>query len=207
MKKTILIDMYGVIIKESKGYFIPYTYEHFPESEHDRITNAFRVEKVFTKAGNGELSSYDFIKYLGYEDPDATMKDYIDHYLTLDEGFIPFAENILEDFDMILLSNDVSEWSEYIIQKHGLAKYFSHRVVSGDVHMRKPDEKIYQYALDTYNRNPKDCVFIDNSTKNLLVADKLGITPILFNRDHEEYNGITVNNFAELAESIDKLCV
>lgn len=32
-KQTLLIDMYGVIIKESKGYFIPYTYEHFDQSE------------------------------------------------------------------------------------------------------------------------------------------------------------------------------
>ena len=28
---TILLDMYGVIIEESKGNFIPYTYEHFNE--------------------------------------------------------------------------------------------------------------------------------------------------------------------------------
>ena len=25
-KQTLLIDMYGVLIRESKGYFIPYTY-------------------------------------------------------------------------------------------------------------------------------------------------------------------------------------
>ena len=34
----ILIDLYGVIIEESKGYFIPYTYEHFAESEYLNLT-------------------------------------------------------------------------------------------------------------------------------------------------------------------------
>ena len=29
----ILIDMYGVIIEESKGFFIPYIYQHFDETE------------------------------------------------------------------------------------------------------------------------------------------------------------------------------
>ena len=28
-KRILLLDMYGVIIKESKGYFIPYTFEYF----------------------------------------------------------------------------------------------------------------------------------------------------------------------------------
>ncbi len=51
-KRTLLLDMYGVIIKESKGYFIPYTFEHFDKKEHDRLTRVFREECLFTKAGN-----------------------------------------------------------------------------------------------------------------------------------------------------------
>ena len=52
--KYILIDMYEVIIEESKGYFIPYTYEHFAESEYERITKAFREEQLFGKAQAGK---------------------------------------------------------------------------------------------------------------------------------------------------------
>ena len=63
-KRTLLIDMYGVIIKESKGYFIPYTFEHFEKKEHDRLTKAFREEMLFTKAGNGDLSSDEFLRII-----------------------------------------------------------------------------------------------------------------------------------------------
>lgn len=35
---TILIDMYVVIIEESKGKFLPYTYNYFKETEHERLT-------------------------------------------------------------------------------------------------------------------------------------------------------------------------
>ena len=49
-KRILLLDMYGVIIKESKGYFIPYTFGHFGENEHNRLTRAFREEYLFTKA-------------------------------------------------------------------------------------------------------------------------------------------------------------
>ena len=34
---TLIIDMYGVILKERTGNFIPYTLEHFDEAEHERI--------------------------------------------------------------------------------------------------------------------------------------------------------------------------
>lgn len=65
---TIILDMYGVILEESKGNFIPYTYQHFDKSEHDRLLHQFREEKLFTKAGNGELSSDEFLTLLGYDD-------------------------------------------------------------------------------------------------------------------------------------------
>lgn len=53
---TILLDMYGVILEESKGNFIPYTYGHFKEKEWERLTRQFKQEQLFTRAGNGEVN-------------------------------------------------------------------------------------------------------------------------------------------------------
>ena len=96
----ILIDMYGVIIEESKGFFIPYTYQHFDETEYERITKAFREEKLFGKAQEGELSSHGFLSALGYKDPEAAMKDYLGNYLTLDPGFRGFAEKTAKNTNL-----------------------------------------------------------------------------------------------------------
>ena len=205
MKKitTLILDMYGVIIEESKGNFIPYTYNHFEESEYERITRQFRVEKLFTKAGNGEITSDEFLSLLGFDNPQFHMRDYIENHLTLDTGFIPFAEKYEGQYELVLLSNDVSEWSAYITEFHGLNKYFSHKIVSGDVKCRKPDRKIYEIALERIGKKPEECLFIDNSAKNLLVAQEMGIKPIMYDRDKEEYEGIKVNSFEELAQVID----
>ena len=91
--RILLIDMYGVIIKESKGYFIPYTFERFDSSEHERLKKAFREERCFTRAQLGELTNAEFLSYLGYAFPKKTMEDYLENYLTLDEMFIDFAKN------------------------------------------------------------------------------------------------------------------
>ena len=182
----ILIDLYGVIIEESKGYFIPYTYEHFAESEYERITKAFREEKIFSKAQIGVLSSNEFLEYLGYDDPFAAMKDYLSNYLTLDVGFETFAEKVGSEYKLVLLSNDVSEWSEYLTDIHGINK-----------------SEIFELTLSRLGCRAEDCVFIDNSVNNLQVAASLGIKPILFNRDGVTYDGTVVNNFLEL-ESVLK---
>ena len=120
--KTIIFDMYGVIIKESKGNFIPYTYNHFPQTEHDRITKAFRVNKLFTKAGNGEITSDELLSVLGYEDTQFHMCDYIENHLTMDEDFYDFAESMKDKYKYALLSNDVSDWNKYITDYYKLNK-------------------------------------------------------------------------------------
>lgn len=204
MKKTaILLDMYGVILEESKGNFIPYTYQHFDESEHDRLTRQFRVEKLFTKAGNGEISSDEFLTMLGYDDPQYHMRNYIENFLTLDAEFMPFAEKFYREYDFALLSNDVAEWSAHVTEHYQLNKYFRHKIISGNVKCRKPDRRIFEIALATVRKRAEECIFIDNSVENLKTAATLGITPVLFNRDGVEYDGTIVNTFAELAEMID----
>lgn len=195
---TIIFDMYGVIIEESKGNFIPYTYNHFDESHYERLIHQFKQEKLFTRAGNGEINSDEFLSMLGYDNPEFYMKDYIENHLTLDPNFIGFAEKYHRHFDFILLSNDVSEWSAYITEFHNLDKYFKHKIVSGDVKCRKPDRQIYELTLKQIDKTAEECIFIDNTVKNLDIAEEFNILPILFNRDNEEYNGRIVNSFSEL---------
>lgn len=200
--KTIIFDMYGVIIKESKGNFIPYTFNHFPQSEHERLTGLFRVDDLFTKAGSGEITSETFLSLLGFDDATYHMHDYIENHLTMDYDFYTFAEAYKKIYHYSLLSNDVSEWSRYITEYYDLNKYFVDKVVSADVACRKPDAKIFLIALERLGVYAKDCIFIDNSTRNILVAKKLGMDAILFNRDNEEYDGKVVYSFDELSNIV-----
>lgn len=197
-RRILLLDMYGVIIKESKGYFIPYTYGHFDAKEYDRLTDAFRAKNLFTKAGNGELSSDEFLSLLGYSNPTETMRDYLTNYLTLDQEFLQFAISNYRQYDFVLLSNDVKEWSKYLFELYGLQKYFKERIVSGEIHMRKPENRIFVYAAEHLQCNPQECILIDNSVPNLKAAKETGMNTVLFNRDHIAYSGNTVNNFKEL---------
>lgn len=203
--KILLIDMYGVIMKESKGYFIPYTFQRFEASEYERLTKAFKEEKYFSKAQKGELSNESFLRYLGYHNPKETMEDYLKNYLTLDEQFPEFAQANSKRMDFCLLSNDVLEWNNFLMEYYDMNIYFKEKIVSGAVHLRKPDKKIFQCALEKLQCVPQDCIFVDNSVKNLKTAEEMGMQTILFNRDEENYEGNIVNNFIELDELLQRL--
>ena len=200
---TLIIDMYGVILKEPKGNFVPYTFSHFDKSEHERLKRQFEEERLFTKAGYGEIGSHEFLSLLGYQDTEFHMRDYIENHLSFDSSFIAFAEKYYQTYDFVLLSTDVSEWSAYITEYHGLDKYFKHKIVSGDVKCRKPERRIYELALERIGKKPEECLFIDNTGKNLLVAQEFGIVPVMFDRDKEEYTGRKVNSFEELAQVME----
>ena len=120
------------------------------------------------------------------------------NYLTLDPDFLQFAECHYRLYDLVLLSNDVKEWSKYLFALHGLQKYFKDTIVSGEIHMRKPENRIFVHALERLQCSPRECIYVDNSVRNLDAAQEAGMETVLFNRDHEAYCGNMVSNFQEL---------
>ena len=44
----------------------------------------------------------------------------------------------------------------------------------------KPDPAIYRLLIERYDLVPENCVFIDDTQKNLDAAEKIGIKTILF---------------------------
>jgi len=191
--------MYGVILKESKGNFIPYTYSYFPDTD-----KSFLVYQ-FTKAGLGEIDSKELLESLGFSDASLHMHDYIENHLTLDSDFYDFADKYSSKYNFVLLSNDVLDWSKYILQYHDIQKYFSNCIVSAEVHTKKPNKSIYEIALSRIGIPSSECIFIDNSAKNLLVASEYGMDTVLFNRDGENYDGKIVYSFKELDDLISRI--
>ena len=57
---------------------------------------------------------------------------------------------------------------------------------------------LFSYALERMNCVPNECIFVDNSVRNLDAAQDIGMNTVLFNRDKEEYAGNIVHHFGEL---------
>lgn len=53
-------------------------------------------------------------------------------------------------------------------------------LVSGEEKLKKPDPKIYHLLLERYNINAAEALFIDDSARNVVGAQNVGIEAILF---------------------------
>lgn len=58
-------------------------------------------------------------------------------------------------------------------------EYMDGGVFSCFEHVLKPDERIYRILCERYSLDPKQCVFIDDTAKNVQAAEKLGMKGII----------------------------
>lgn len=78
-------------------------------------------------------------------------------------------------YGIYLLSN----YSKDLFEKHTKgASFFDDidgKVVSYQIHITKPDRRIYQYLLDQYDLDPAECIFFDDRADNTDAAEKMGM--------------------------------
>ena len=99
------------------------------------------------------------------------------------KGFCAYAKE--QGYRLYVLSNASSSFYQYF-PRFAPFEYFDGLVVSCDIHIVKPDIRIYQYLLETYGLVPEECFFIDDMAANVEGARKAGISGAVFGGDFEE---------------------
>lgn len=85
-----------------------------------------------------------------------------------------------QDAGIYLLSNESRELMEYRIPSFGLRGLFDAYVVSAYIGLRKPEAAFYRCTLELSQREPEECVFIDDREENVNAARECGIRGIRF---------------------------
>ncbi|MBE5793523.1 MAG: HAD family hydrolase [Clostridiales bacterium] len=194
--KAIILDMYGVIVKQTGDDFVPYVQQTFPN------VSAEEIYEPWFRANVGEISSIDVWKAIGFQgDLEKMEKEYLDT-IELADGFIDFVEKAKTQYKLAILSNDSSRWSRYLREKFNINRYFDVISISGDLRVKKPDERIFLLTLEKLGVNAEDCIYVDDRRRNLGAANKVGMNPILFNSRNVSCECVSVHGFDELAQEI-----
>ena len=194
--KAIVLDMYGVIVKQTGDDFVPYVQKTFPNITADEIYASW------FRANMGEISSIEVWKAIGFQgDVEKIEKEYLDT-IELSDGFIDFVEKAKTKYKLAILSNDSSRWSRYLREKFDINRYFDVISVSGDLKIKKPDERIFLHTIEALGVNAEECIYVDDRRRNLGAANKVGMNPILFNSRNVACECISVHSFDELAQEI-----
>ena len=83
-----------------------------------------------------------------------------------------------------LLSNS---WGDQYLRE-GWDDMFDAVVISGEVGMRKPERRIFEYTLRRLQLTAADCVLVDDHDRNIKAAAELGIVGVL----HTDYDKTAV---------------
>ena len=199
MVKYIIFDVMGVIFTvgdDVAGLLIPYIRSLKPDIDAEEIKSRY------LEASLGRVSSHEFWTAMGFElgKIPEIERNYLEKSFTLDAGFLPCVKALKERYGVALLSNDVSEWSRFLREFHGIEPLIDAAFISGDLGVRKPDPLIYRTALNSLGVKPEECLFIDDSPERVDAAIALGISAILFDREGHDYSGLRVKSFGQLTE-------
>jgi putative hydrolase of the HAD superfamily len=79
-----------------------------------------------------------------------------------------------------MLNNEARELNDYRIEQFSLEEYFDVFLSSCYVGMRKPEERMFQLALDVLQIRPEEIVFVDDRAGNTKAASSLGFRAIQY---------------------------
>lgn len=155
--------------------------EHF---QLDEIEFDDRHEMLASSFERGKISLDEYMdRTVFYRPRPFTRNAFRDYLFSLSQPnreALELARQLAESgrYLMSTINNESTELNRYRIENFGLRALFTLFVSSCFVGLRKPEEGIYQLALEITQKLPEQCCFIDDRALNLESAQRLGMQVI-----------------------------
>ncbi|MHA1914093.1 MAG: HAD family hydrolase [Promethearchaeota archaeon] len=89
-------------------------------------------------------------------------------------------------YKLIALSNvNSSHWDYILKKKWDFIDFFDDLILSHEIHLVKPNPKIFEYAIQKAKCKPTQIVFIDDGLNNIRAAQEFGIKGIKFTNEED----------------------
>lgn len=98
----------------------------------------------------------------------------------IDRNLVEYIRSLRGSVHTGLISNAWSGLRDFLAEKK-LLDLFDTVVVSAEVGVVKPSDRIYELALEQAKVSAEEAVFVDDFPENVAASQKVGMTGILFN--------------------------
>lgn len=188
MIKDIVFDFGGVLTlldtNEALNRFKALGVEN-PEE----YINPYCQNGPFFKVENGDITAEEFCKELeeichrsiSFEDAKHAWCGFL---VSVHEDFLEYLQQLRTRYRLSVLSNTnpfIQSWArtpEFTSKGKSLDDYFDMLFLSYRMGASKPGEEIYRKMLLEGNMKAEETLFVDDSTKNLETARRLGINTL-----------------------------
>jgi len=187
--KAIIFDLGGVIVNLDYSNFYKQIIALSPlEKPQTRIMlEFFRQSDLYHQ---GKMTDEEFYK-LACEILQVCMINQNQFYEAFNSiisdssqpGMISLLKDLkdMKRYKLIALSNvNSSHWDYLLNKKWDFLEYFGEFLLSHEVHLTKPDPRIFQLAIEKSECKAEEIVYVDDSLNNIRSANDLGIRGIYF---------------------------
>lgn len=120
----------------------------------------------------------------------------------------PFSKRVLEELhEMGIETGLISNWDTTcrgILRETGLLPHLNPIVISCEVGFQKPDQRIFETALNKAGKEARDCLYVgDNYYDDVIGASKVGMRSLLINPKNRL--GIEEISYPYVIESIKEV--
>ncbi|MDO5144852.1 MAG: HAD-IA family hydrolase [bacterium] len=189
MIKAVLFDFDGVLTIDKTGSTTITNYiANTCNIPLDNVkTNYYKFNKQLLLGETTHQEIWqDFCKSMGQNvDYDILLDSFRE--TRLDEKMITLVQQLKEKYLIGMVTDNKYDRISTILDYKGLNQYFDVVAISACVHSGKDSHSIFNYVLNTLNVSANECVFIDNTEKNLIIPKRMGMSTILFNDDNRDF--------------------
>ena len=180
MIKNIIVDLSEVIISGYSG---------IEENTNIPAEIFYKRNKetwnIFLDCMRGKYSENEYLEYLlkgmNWEISKEDLKRLIRQCLNRKvEGTVEILQRLKENYLLVLLSDHVKEWMEFIVENNREINLFKYKYFSYEYGKLKTDEGCFEYIVKDLQINPKETIFIDDCQENIDMANQEGIEGIVF---------------------------
>jgi epoxide hydrolase-like predicted phosphatase len=182
MIKTIVSDLGGVFLNRGLWLFWDYLLKEYGIPIEKSKTAFLADYKPYFAGKMAEPEFWkNFLEKVGINQDWNILREKLLSLYQVNEGVAElYTELKNKGICMVLLSDQILEWWPVLEANHKISSYFDSVIISSQTGLTKPDEKIYEYALNQVNAKPEESLFIDDLEHNLEPARKIGMKTILF---------------------------
>ena len=169
----------------------------------------YREEKISKeKLRYGRLK--DTFKKLSIEISDLLIEtisvdyiSYLPNYNYLIDGTLELLTYLKDNYQMHIITNGFEEIQDLKLEKSGIKKYFKEIITSESVGVKKPNPKVFDFALKQANATKEESLMVGDSLEaDVYGAINFGIEAIYFN-EKQPINSLDlkiVNSLLEIKE-------
>lgn len=169
MIKAVLFDLGGVLAINKKDHLGP--------------RGSLQISSdTWHKAGLGLVDDeVAFAEMAKNHRVDAqTIKEWLFSKREPNNEVLEILSNLKPELKKAIISNSLKSIFNNFMDKFNLKDKFDILVISAEEQVKKPNKEIFLRACQRLGVNPSECLFIDNDQEHIEVAEKLGMTGILF---------------------------